>query len=152
MTKTIDNICKLLDILEYKQYDKLGYVRQLSQAIFDSVHRNIKRKVNDYSYELDFTSQDLRQTAQAITDTFKRWDNLMCPEKNIKKLIKSVKDKKLDLAPFINQTLPIMTYRRDYVQTLTELRNLLEYHSVYLYFLEEASNDEFALKYSKRFE
>ena len=43
-----------------------------------------------------------------------------------------------------------MTYRRDNIQILTELRSLLEYHSVFLYFLEEASGDELALKYTER--
>lgn len=150
MSRIIDNICKLRDILEYKDYKKLGYIRQLSQSIFEEVHRNMARKAEDYSYELDFTSQDLRETAQAISDTFKRWDNIMSPEKQIKKLLKSVKDGKLDLNPFTEETIPIMAYRRDNVQVLTELRSLLEYHSVFLYFLEEASHDELALKCTKR--
>ena len=85
MSNLLDNICKLRDILENKDYKKLGYIRQLSQAIFDGIHINIKRKATDYKYELDFTAQDLRETARAITDTFKRWDNIMCPDKNIKK-------------------------------------------------------------------
>ena len=85
MSKLLDNICKIRDILEYKQYNKLGYIRQLSQSIFDEVHRNIKRKASDYSYQLEFTSQDLRETAQAISDTFKRWDNIMNHEKKTKK-------------------------------------------------------------------
>lgn len=150
MSNLLDNICKLRDILEYKDYKKLGYIRQLSQKIFDSVHHQIAKKAKDYSYELDFTAQDLRETAKVITDTFKRWDNIMSPDKNIKKLKKTIKDNKLSLDNFMNEVLPIMEYRRDYTQVLTELRSLLEYHSVYLYFIEEASNDEFALKYSER--
>ena len=120
MSKLLDNICKIRDILEYKQYNKLGYIRQLSQSIFDEVHRNIKRKVKDYSYELEFTSQDLRETAQAISDTFKRWDNIMNPEKQTKKLAKNAKDSKIDLNPFFEEVIPIMQYRRDYTQVLTE--------------------------------
>lgn len=150
MSKIIDNICKIRDILEYKDYKKFGYLRQLCPNIFEEVHKHIKRKSEDYSYELDFTSQDLRETAQAISDTFKRWDNIMCPEKNIKKLIKNVKQNKLDLNPFTDATIPIMALRRDYTQILTELRSLLEYHSVFLYFLEEASNDTLALTCTKR--
>ena len=151
MSRIIENICKLRDILENKDYKKLGYIRQLSQSIFEEVHRNIARKVENYSYILDFTSQDLRETAQAISDTFKRWDNIMNPEKAIKKLLKSVENGNLNLSPFSELTIPIMAYRRDNIQVLTELRSLLEYHSVFLYFLEEASKDKFALKYNKRF-
>ena len=150
MSKVIDNICKLRDILENKDYQKFGYIRQLCQNIFDEVHKHMRRKSEDYSYELDFTAQDLRETAQAISDTFKQWDNIMCPEKNIKKLIKNVADGKLDLNPFTEATIPVMALRRDNIQVLTELRSLLEYHSVFLYFLEEASNDKFALTCTKR--
>ena len=150
MSRLIDNICKLRDILENKDYKKLGYIRQLSQSIFEEIHRNMARKADNYSYELDFTSQDLRETAQAISDTFKRWDNIMCPEKNIKKLLKKVENGKLNFDEFTTESLPIMAYRRDTMQVLTELRSLLEYHSVFLYFLEEASNDKFALTCTKR--
>jgi hypothetical protein len=150
MTKLLDNICKIRDILEYKQYNKLGYIRQLSQSIFDEVHRNIKRKASDYSYELEFTSQDLRETAQAISDTFKRWNNIMNPEKQTKKLAKNADGDRIDMNPFFEEVIPIMQYRRDYTQVLTELRSLLEYHAVFLYYIEEASEDEM-LKYIKRF-
>ena len=150
MSKLLDNICKIRDILEYKQYNKLGYIRQLSQSIFDGVHRNIKRKASDYSYQLEFTSQDLRETAQAISDTFKRWDNIMNPEKRTKKLAKDAKNNTIDLNPFFEEVIPIMQYRRDYTQVLTELRSLLEYHAVFLYYIEEASEDE-VIKYIKRF-
>ena len=150
MSRILDSISKLRDILEYKQYDRLGYIRQLSQTIFDEVHRNVKRKTQDYSLELEFTSQDLRETAQAISDTFKRWDNMMCPEKQIKKIAKKVENGKIDMNPFFTESVEIMRYRRDYVQVLTELRSLLEYHSVFLYYLEEASEDKFALTYTQR--
>jgi hypothetical protein len=151
MSKILDNICKLRDILENKDYKKLPYIPKLSQSIFDEVHRNIKRKASNYNYELEFTSQDLRETAQAISDTFKRWDSIMCVEKQIKKLAKNADGNKLDMNPFFEQVLPIMEFRRDYTQVLTELRSLLEYHAVFLYYIEEASEDEFALNYLKRF-
>lgn len=150
MSKVIDNICKLRDILENKDYEKFGYVRQLCQSIFDEVHKHMRRKSEDYSYNLDFTSQDLRETAQAITDVFKSWDYIMSPDENIRMLLHNIKDKKLNLDPFIQATIPIMAYRRDNIQVLTELKNLLEYHSVFLYFLEEASNDKFALSCTQR--
>lgn len=156
MTKLLDNICKIRDILEFKQYDKLGYIRQLSQSIFDEVHRNMARKSNDYNHELEFTSQDLRETAKAISDTLKRWEDIMNPTKQIKKLsrnallLKEEKKKVINLNDYMAEVLPIMKYRRDYTQILTELLSLLEYHSVFLYFIEEVSNDEFALKYTER--
>lgn len=140
------------DVLEYKQWDKLPYCRKHMQRIFNDVHRHIKKKGDNYKHELEFTSQDLRELAQAIGDTIKRWDTELNPEKNIKRMKKeNLKDRTLDLEPYLNRSLPIMTLRRDFIQELTELRSLMEHHSVYLYFLEEASNDEFALRCTERF-
>ena len=51
---------------------------------------------------------------------------------------------------FMEKTLPIMAYRRDYIQPLTELRSLLEYHAVFLYYIEEISPDDFARTYTER--
>lgn len=150
MAKITDKICELRDILENKDYKKLIYSRKLIQDIFNEVHRQMGKKSLDYKYELEFTSQDLRELAQDISSTFKRWDDKLCPEKNIKGLLKTVEGGKLTFEPFTKEVTPYMEYRRDNVQILTELRSLLEYHSVFLYFLEEASNDEFALKYTKR--
>lgn len=150
MSNLMDNICKLRDILENKDYKKIVFSRRIIEAIFDEIHRNIRKKSLDYKYELDFTSQDLRETAQAISDTFKEWDNILQPEKNIKHLLKNVDNGKLNFDIFTNEVLPIIEFRRDNTQILTELRSLLEYHSVFLYFLEEASQDKFALKYTQR--
>ena len=150
MAKITDKICKLRDILENKDYNQLKYSQKLIADIFSEVHRNMARKSVDYSYQLEFTSQDLRELAQDISATFKRWDDKLCPEKNIKALLKTVSGGKLSFEHFTNETIPYMAYRRDYIQILTELRSLLEYHSVFLYFLEEASHDEFALKYTER--
>lgn len=150
MARITDNICKLRDILEYKDYNKLKYAHGLIKSIFDEVHRHMARKASDYSYELEFTSQDLRETAKTISDTLKYWDNIMCPEKNIKRLLKNVDNGKLNFDEFTNDTLPIMALRRDNIQQLIELKSLLEYHSVFLYFLEEVSQDKLALTCTKR--
>lgn len=150
MARITDNICKLRDILANKDYKQLVYSQKLIKDIFNEVHRNMGRKSLDYDYQLEFTSQDLRELAQDISSTFKRWDDKLCPEKNIKALLKVVDTGKLNFEQFTKETTPYMEYRRDNIQALTELRSLLEFHSVFLYFLEEASNDELALKYTKR--
>lgn len=156
MTKLLDRICELRDIMEQKKYNELGRARMLCDTLFKELHLHMTRKSKDYSYELDFTSQDLRETAKAITDTFKRWDNIMNPEKQIKKLakdaliLKEEKKKVIDLNKLMAEALPIMEYRRDYTQILTELLSLLEYHSIFLYYIEDVSNDEFSINYTER--
>ena len=151
MAKITDNICKLRDILETKDYSKLKYSYKLIKDIFCEVHRHMAKKSVDYKYELEFTSQDLRELAQDISTAFKRWDDKLCPEKNIKALLKTVVGGKLNFEEFTNNTIPFMEYRRDNIQLLTELRSLLEYHAVFLYFLEETSKDKIALECTERF-
>lgn len=152
MTRVLDCICKLRDVLENKDYKMLAFHRRTIQTIFDEVTRHVKRKGKDYKYELDFTSQDLRELAQDISDTFKRWDQVLNPEKNIKRMMKEdLKDRCMNLNPYLERAIPVMEFRRDYGQVLTELRSIIEHHAIFLYFLEEASKDEFALKYTKRF-
>ena len=150
MSKMIDNICKLRDALTSKDYKRLVYLRPLFQSVFNEMHRHLVRKTEDYSYELDFTSQDLRELAQDIRSLLKRWETEMSPEKNIKALYKKVKDQKLDFSSFTESKIPILIARRDNVQMLYELLNLCEYHSVFLYYLEIASDDEFAIKCTER--
>lgn len=152
MSRLMDAICRMRDVLENKEYNKLYFCDLQMKIIFQEVTRHLRKKGDDYSYELDFTAQDLRELAQDISDTFKRWDNELNPEKNIKKMKKeNIKDGVMNLDPYLERAMPIMKLRRDFVQPLTELRSLIENYSVYLYFLEEASRDEFALRCTKRF-
>ena len=154
MSKIIDNICRARDILQIRDISelnkKLKFQRGLFQAIFDECHRHLCRKTKDYSYKLDFTSQDLRELAQDIRNVLKRWESEMNPEKNIKSLKKQVVNGKLDFGSYTEAKLPILAARKDNVQVLYELLNLLEFHSVFLYYLEIASNDEFAITCTER--
>ena len=156
MSNLLDRICKLRDILEKKQYDKLKYIRQLEPAIRDEVHHNIARKSEDYNHELVFTSQDLRETAKAISDTLKRWEDIMNPTKQIKKLSKNAllfkeeHKKVINLNNYMDEVLPIMRYRRDYAHSLITFKSLLEYHAVFLYYIEDVSDDNFAINYTER--
>lgn len=150
MTKLLDKICKIRDLMVSKDFSKLKFYNMQMGQLKEEVHRQIRKKATDYNYELDFTSQDLRELSSDIRKCLKRWETAMNPEKNIKALLASIEDKKINLDPFYNKTIPIMIARTENIQALIELLNLLEYHSVYLYMLEEASNDEFALKYTER--
>lgn len=156
MTKLLDRICELRDILEQKKYNELGRARMLCDSLFKELHLHMTRKSKDYSYELDFTSQDLRETAKAISDTLKRWEEIMNPTKQIKKLakdallIKEENKKVINLNNYMTEVLPIMRYRRNYAPMLTELLSILEYHAVFLYYIEDVSNDNFAINFTER--
>lgn len=151
MTKLLDKICKVRDLVTSKDYGKLKFYNMEILKLKEEIHRHIAKKTKDYNYELDFTSQDLRELAQDIHSLFKKWDTALCPEKNIKKLLKDMKDNQININPFYEQAIPIMTARIENTQALTELLSLVEFHAVFLYMGEEASNDKFALEYTERF-
>ena len=166
MTKLQDAICRLRDFFEnndiYYISKKLPYQRALIQLVFTYVHKRLDKRAEEYEtvkfdkefnikQELDFTSQDLRELAQDIRNVFKKWENEMSPEKNIKALKKQITDKgQLNFHDFTEQKIIIMTARRAFVQPMLELLNMLEFYGVYLYYLEIASKDEFAVKCTER--
>lgn len=76
----------------------------------------------------------------------------MSPEKNIKKLLKEVDaDDKINMDNFYKRVIPIMTARTGSIQAITEFLNIVEFYATFLYMVEEASNDKFALEYTERF-
>lgn len=151
MTKLLDKICKVRDLVTSKDYGKLKFYNMQMLQLTNEIHRQVAKKTRDYSYELDFTSQDLRELAQDIHSLLDKWETAMCPEKNIKKILKDVKDGQADLNPFFDTTIPVIKARGQSIKELTELLNMVEYHAVYLYMVEEASNDKFALDFTERF-
>lgn len=152
MTKLIDKICKVRDLVTSKDYGKLKFYNMQILKLKEEIHRHIAKKAKDYNYELDFTSQDLRELAQDIHSLFKKWETAMSPEKNIKKLLKEVDaDDKIDMDNFYKRVIPIMTARTGSIQAITEFLNIVEFYATFLYMVEEASNDKFALEYTERF-
>lgn len=151
MTQVIDKICKLRDAVISKNDNKLVFYHGIVDKLGDELKRHLQKKVNDYSYELDFTSQDLRELAQDIRSMFKRWNTIMNPEKNIKHIYKNdVKGEHLTLQPHFDKVLPVITARRDNTAKFTELLSILEHFGVVLYYFEIASEDEFATNYTER--
>lgn len=150
MSNTLDKLCFVRDLVTSKNYDKLKFHKMKLAELKEEIHRHIKRKSEDYKYNLEFTAQDLRETAQDIRSLLKRWETAMCPEKNIKEILKRSPNGVLDIAPFYDKTIPIMTARTENIQVLTELLSILEYHGTYLYILELIANDEFAINCTER--
>lgn len=151
MTQVIDKICKLRDAVTCKQDNKLVYYHGIVDKLGDELKRHLQKKMNNYSYELDFTSQDLRELAQDIRSMFKRWDTIMNPEKNIKHIYKNnVNGENLTLQPHFDKVLPIMRARCQNIAKFTELLSIIEHFGVVLYFFEIAANDEFAIRCTER--
>ena len=152
MSNQIDNICKCRDILTNRPEKLRGYIGVFNRTV-DELHRQLLKKAKDYSRELDFTSQDLIEFSQDIDFVLDRWRDTLDPESNIKRLFETM-DKKDRKIYFDEQMMPVfdtLMLQRDVGETLLRYSSLLKYLGVYLYFLENASKDEFALMYTNRY-
>ena len=150
MSNLLDKICVLRDLITQKQYNKLKFYKIGILRLKEEIHRQLSKKAQDYSYELDFTAQDLRELAQEINQMLNDWQTIMNPDTHIKETMRISENKQLNIIPFQDTVIPIMQARTNTIQPLIELLNLIEYHAVFLYFLELASNDEFAINYTER--
>lgn len=151
MTQVMEKICKLRDIVTCKQDNKLIYHHGTINKLKEELKRHFIKKVENPSYELDFTSQDLRELAKDIRSMFKRWDMIMNPEKNIKSIHKTdLIGEKITLHPHFEKVMPIINARRDNVLIFTNLLSQIEHYAVVLYYWEIASNDEFAINFTER--
>lgn len=153
MGNLIDKICKCRDILTQSPEKLRGYTGPgaLFDSTIDDIHSQLRRKATDYSRQLEFTSQDLMEFAYDIQGVLKKWETALCPKRNIKQLLKAKEDNKINMDPFTNEKTQVMALRRDTIECLTRTLSVLEFHSVYLYFLEAASKDEWAMSMTKRF-
>lgn len=147
MTRLLDNISKLRDILEYKQDSKLVYSHKIINSLTEELTRQAVKKARDYSYEIEFTSQDLRELAKDIRDTFKRWEYQTNPERLIKKF-RGVE--KVDLTEVNANLDKYLHYRSENIVPLTRLLGICEGYGIILYFMELDAGDEFAIKYTER--
>lgn len=150
MSNLLDKICALRDLIASKQYNKFKFHKMQILQLKEELHRHIKKKAENYKHELEFTSQDLRELAEDIHQMFNDWQDFMNPAKHIKVIGTNIKDGQLDFTPYQDEVIPLMKARTESIQAFAEILSLVEYHAVYLYFLELASNDEFAIKCTER--
>lgn len=150
MSKLIDKICNLRDIIADKKYHKLKYCKMELLCLKEEIHRQMSKKASDYNHNLDFTAQDLRELAKDISSMLTEWSNIMNPDDNIKEVKEISETGVFNIEHYQNKVIPIMQARTISMQPLIELLNLIEYHAVFLYYLELASNDEIAIKYTER--
>lgn len=158
MSRLLDGICYLRDILQQRDYKKIELYRYRITDIRQQLIRMMGKKAADYKFELEFTAQDLRELADDISTLFKYWNNKLDPKKNIKLIanqstetvVKGRPTKNVDLNSWTESIEDIMKYRTLFCQQLTELLSICQFFSTYLYFIELASKDEFAINYTER--
>lgn len=141
MTKLLDKICYIRDLLEQKQDNKLVYNHKIMNDLFEELARQSRFKAKNYSYEIDFTAQDLRELAEDIRNTFKRWEYQTNPERIIKKFKGQTE---IHLEEVNNTMDKYLSYRTINALPLIKLLNMCEGIAVILYFMEIDANDETA--------
>lgn len=57
MTKLLDRICELRDILEQKKYNELGRARMLCDSLFKELHLHMTRKSKDTAMSLNLQAK-----------------------------------------------------------------------------------------------
>lgn len=142
MTNLIYNICKLRDILENKQDSKIIFNHKIINSLIEELTRQATKKAKDYNYEIEFTSQDLRELAKDIRDTLKRWSDAVIPEKLIKKYGKGKTE--IDLKEMNDTMNNYFNLIVNNVLPLTRLLCICEGHGAILYFMELDADDETA--------
>lgn len=157
MARVIKELCKVRDIL-ISENDKLisnprntegsGLYERLGLQIKEVV----KKKYNDKTYELDITSQDLRELSNDIRAVLNRWDVFLNAERNIKEILTGATKGDANILAYLDNAIPVMQVRLQSVKPLIDLLNISESMAVILYLLELASDDKFALAYTERFE
>lgn len=157
MVRVLKEICRVRDIL-ISGDDKLisNPWNSDSSGLYEKTAKKIKevvgKKYSDRDYELDITSQDLRELAGDIKAVLKRWDDTLNAEENIKELMEQAAEKRLNLGTYLDKALPVMCARVDASKQLLNLLNIAEYAAVIIYLLEVCTNDAFALQFTERFE
>lgn len=141
MAKLLDKICYLRDLLENKQDDKLVFNHGIINSLIDEITRQAVKKAKDYKHEIEFTSQDLRELAEDIRNTFKRWDYQVNPERVIKKFKGQTN---IDLSEVNDNLNKYLSYRIQNALPLLRLQGLCEGQSIVLYFMELDADDETA--------
>lgn len=155
MVRAIKDICKVRDILASGDDKKISNPRYAdASGLYETtawkIRDVIKKKSFDPDYEIDITSQDLRELAKDIKAVFHRWEETLDADTNIKEVMNSVEDGKVDMNKVRDKFVPVMVARVNTSRYLVGLLNIAEYMAVFLYALEDALCDEFALKYTER--
>lgn len=141
MTKLLDKICFVRDLLEQKQDEKLKFNHTVINTLIDDLTRQAVKKSKDYNHEIEFTAQDLRELAEDIRNTFKRWEYQTNPERIIKKFKNQTE---VDLSN-VNDTLEkYLNLRTTNVLPLTRLLGICEGFGIILYFMELDADDKTA--------
>lgn len=133
MTKLMDDICNLRDMLIAKDVKKLCANTVKIHMLTDNVRRQVKKFGKDIEHtKLDFTSDDLTETASEIKSMLKVCEDKLKPEYNLKKIFSNEKINDNVIQDFMSPMCEYMAVRT----VLTEMHSNFVYLAVFLKLFE----------------
>ena len=123
MTKTLDNICKIRDLITVGDYKKILSGLGLFKLTYSLVNRNIERFIKNDNYQLDFTSDDLLEMAAECKVFLSNLNHQI----NAKKMVDNIL--KLDSITDIT----VRNFTCKYADIFTMVAHLTEFHNIIAY-------------------
>lgn len=149
MRNLMNKICKARDIISGKDYNKIIFYHMKFKQLAEELSRQLAKKVEGgKNYELDFTAQDLTELAEDIKMLLKKWDYATDIKRNILRIKKQAE---FNVSKDLQEFARIMDIESHNIQSLVSLKLVAEHLAIILYFMEECYEDEFAIKYTKRY-
>ena len=123
MTKLLDNICKIRDLVTNGDYKKILSCLGIFQSTYSDINRNIERFIRNDGHNLDFTSDDLLEMSMEVKVFL---DNLN-KQVNASRMVKEI----TSLERIDDSTIHDFTYR--YADIFTMIAHLTEFHNIISY-------------------
>lgn len=123
MSKTIDNICKIRDLITVGDYKKILSGLGLFRSTYSLINRNIERFIKNDGHNLDFTSDDLLEMSMEIKTFLSGLNNQI----NANKMVNEI----TSLEQINDKTVKIFTCK--YADIFSMVAHLTEFHNIISY-------------------
>ena len=123
MTNTLDNICKIRDLITIGDYKKILSGLGLFRSTYSLINRNIERFIKNDNYQLDFTSDDLLEMSIECKSFLSKLNN----QANANKMVNEI----TSLERIDNASVHAFTYK--YADIFTMVAHLTEFHNIISY-------------------
>ena len=123
MSNTLDNICKIRDLITIGDYKKILSGLGLFRSTYSLVNRNIERFIKNDGHNLDFTSDDLLEMSREVKVFLSNLNHQI----NANKMINEI----TSLEQINDQTVHDFTYK--YADIFTMVAHLTEFHNIISY-------------------
>ena len=132
MTKTLDNICKIRDLITVGDYKKILSGLGLFRSTYSLINRNIERFIKNDGHNLDFTSDDLLEMSREVKVFLSNLNHQINATKMVNEIMSLDSITDASVNDFTCKYADIFTM----VAHLTEFHNIISYSASLLKVLE----------------